>query len=55
MWWPAIGGLAVGIGGLVEPRVLGVGYGVLTNGKYFAVGAISTSHPCFPCMCQAFH
>ena len=26
MWWPAIGGLAVGIGGLVEPRVLGVGY-----------------------------
>jgi CIC family chloride channel protein len=26
MWWPAIGGLFVGIGGLVEPRVLGVGY-----------------------------
>jgi H+/Cl- antiporter ClcA/CBS domain-containing protein len=26
MWWPAIGGLVVGIGGLVEPRVLGVGY-----------------------------
>jgi len=26
MWWPAIGGLAVGIGGLFEPRVLGVGY-----------------------------
>jgi CIC family chloride channel protein len=26
MWWPAIGGLAVGIGGLIDPRVLGVGY-----------------------------
>jgi H+/Cl- antiporter ClcA len=29
MWWPAIGGLAVGIGGLVEPRALGVGYDVI--------------------------
>jgi CIC family chloride channel protein len=29
MWWPAIGGLAVGIGGLLDPRVLGVGYGVI--------------------------
>ena len=26
MWWPAIGGLFVGIGGLVDPRILGVGY-----------------------------
>ncbi|HVU23739.1 MAG TPA: chloride channel protein [Opitutus sp.] len=26
MWWPALGGLAVGLGGLVEPRALGVGY-----------------------------
>lgn len=26
MWWPAIGGVVVGIGGLIEPRVLGVGY-----------------------------
>ncbi len=26
MWWPAIGGLAVGLGGLADPRVLGVGY-----------------------------
>lgn len=26
MWWPAIGGLIVGVGGLVDPRVLGVGY-----------------------------
>ncbi|OJY67345.1 MAG: chloride channel protein [Rhodospirillales bacterium 70-18] len=26
MWWPAIGGLVVGIGGLIEPAALGVGY-----------------------------
>jgi len=26
MWWPAIGGLGIGIGGLIDPRVLGVGY-----------------------------
>jgi H+/Cl- antiporter ClcA/predicted transcriptional regulator len=26
MWWPAIGGLAIGLGGLVFPQALGVGY-----------------------------
>ncbi len=26
MWWPAIGGLAIGLGGLVFPEALGVGY-----------------------------
>jgi chloride channel protein, CIC family len=26
MWWPAIGGLVIGCGGLIEPRALGVGY-----------------------------
>jgi H+/Cl- antiporter ClcA/CBS domain-containing protein len=26
MWWPALGGIAIGIGGLVYPRALGVGY-----------------------------
>ena len=26
MWWPAMGGLVVGIGGAIDPRVLGVGY-----------------------------
>ncbi len=26
MWWPAIGAIFVGVGGLLEPRVLGVGY-----------------------------
>ncbi len=29
MWWPAIGGIAVGIGGFIDPRVLGVGYDVI--------------------------
>lgn len=26
MWWPAVGGLAIGVGGLVQARALGVGY-----------------------------
>jgi H+/Cl- antiporter ClcA/CBS domain-containing protein len=26
MWWPALGGVAVGLGGLICPRALGVGY-----------------------------
>ncbi|HWW04437.1 chloride channel protein [Collimonas sp.] len=29
MWWPALGGVAVGIGGYFEPRALGVGYDVI--------------------------
>src|SRR3546814_6594323 len=29
MWWPALGGLAVGLGGWLEPRALGVGYDVI--------------------------
>ncbi len=31
MWWPVIGGFAVGLGGLVEPRALGVGYDVIAD------------------------
>src|SRR5437773_3270410 len=31
MWWPAIGGLVVGLGGLFYPRVLGVGYDVIRD------------------------
>ena len=31
MWWPALGGLFVGLGGLVEPRALGVGYDVIDD------------------------
>ena len=26
MWWPAIGGVAIGLGGLIFPQALGVGY-----------------------------
>jgi chloride channel protein, CIC family len=35
MWWPAIGAVVVGIGGVLDPRVLGAGYGsigALVNG-----------------------
>jgi chloride channel protein, CIC family len=31
MWWPAIGGLAVGIVGYFAPRTLGVGYSNITD------------------------
>ncbi|MBX6341902.1 MAG: chloride channel protein, partial [Thermomicrobiaceae bacterium] len=36
MWWPMIGGLAIGIGGLIYPGALGVGYdniGALLQGS----------------------
>ncbi len=29
MWWPAIGGLIIGIGGLIFPQALGVGYDMI--------------------------
>jgi chloride channel protein, CIC family len=29
MWWPAIGGLVIGLGGLLFPEALGVGYDVI--------------------------
>jgi CIC family chloride channel protein len=31
MWWPVIGGLVVGLGGLIEPRALGVGYDTIRD------------------------
>jgi CIC family chloride channel protein len=31
MWWPALGGIVVGLGGLIEPRALGVGYDVIRD------------------------
>jgi CIC family chloride channel protein len=37
MWWPMLGGLVVGLGGLVEPRALGVGYDV--------IGELLSGHP----------
>jgi CIC family chloride channel protein len=39
MWWPAIGGLVVGLGGLIFPQALGVGYdtiGALLQGDVAA-------------------
>src|SRR5574340_184435 len=42
MWWPAIGGLAVGVGGWIEPRALGVGYDVIGDllGGHLPPGAV---------------
>src|SRR5262245_10255908 len=31
MWWPALGGLAVGLGGLLQPHALGVGYDIIDD------------------------
>ena len=41
MWWPALGGIVVGLGGWYDPAVLGVGYGniqALISGQ-LALGA----------------
>ena len=42
MWWPALGGLVVGLGGLIEPRALGVGYDVIGDllGGHLLLGAV---------------
>ncbi len=31
MWWPAIGGLVIGLGGLIFPQALGVGYDTIAQ------------------------
>ena len=31
MWWPAVGGVVVGIGGLIFPQALGVGYDIIAE------------------------
>ncbi|MDM0009373.1 chloride channel protein [Variovorax sp. J22G73] len=43
MWWPAIGGLAVGIGGYFQPRALGVGYDVIGDllNNHLALGVVA--------------
>jgi CBS domain-containing protein len=44
MWWPAFGGLVIGLGGLIDPRALGVGYDNiqhLLNGDIGAVSALT--------------
>ncbi|MBZ9741735.1 MULTISPECIES: chloride channel protein [unclassified Mesorhizobium] len=43
MWWPMLGGLAVGIGGLIDPRALGVGYDNIADmldGRTIATAAL---------------
>ena len=43
MWWPALGGIVVGIGGHYQPHALGVGYDVirdLLTGHYLVITAL---------------
>jgi H+/Cl- antiporter ClcA len=42
-WWPALGGLVIGLGGLLEPRALGVGYGTIGDelGGRLALGTLA--------------
>jgi len=42
MWWPVIGGMLVGIGGIIEPHALGVGYDTIADelAGNFAVTAL---------------
>ncbi|HEV7173221.1 chloride channel protein [Pedococcus sp.] len=38
MWWPAIGGLVIGLGGLVVPQALGVGYNIIAGELAGSIG-----------------
>ncbi|TGT42118.1 chloride channel protein [Mesorhizobium sp. M8A.F.Ca.ET.165.01.1.1] len=43
MWWPMLGGLVVGMGGLIDPRALGVGYDNIADmldGRAIATAAL---------------
>ena len=44
MWWPMLGGLVIGLGGLIEPRAMGVGYDIidgLLNNRMLAPAVMS--------------
>jgi CIC family chloride channel protein len=43
MWWPVLGGLVVGLGGLVEPAALGVGYDSIADllSGHLMLGAVA--------------
>ncbi|MGR8965302.1 chloride channel protein [Rhizobium leguminosarum] len=44
MWWPMLGGLVIGLGGLIEPRAMGVGYDIingLLNNRLLAPAVMS--------------
>jgi H+/Cl- antiporter ClcA len=43
MWWPALGGLVVGIGGYFQPHALGVGYDIIEDlllGNYILLALV---------------
>lgn len=42
-FWPAIGGLVVGVGGMIDPRSLGVGYATIGDelAGHLAIGALA--------------
>src|SRR5450830_1565976 len=42
MWWPALGAIAVGVGGYFQPRALGVGYDVIADllNHHLAISAV---------------
>lgn len=44
MWWPAIGAIAVGVIGMIEPRTLGIGYQYIeeiASGKIIGIALIT--------------
>src|SRR6185437_3172638 len=44
MWWPALGAIVVGIGGLIDPNALGLGYaniGQLLQGSFTPEASLS--------------
>jgi H+/Cl- antiporter ClcA/CBS domain-containing protein len=44
MWWPMIGGVVIGVGGLIEPNALGVGYANIArmlDGQTIGMAAIT--------------
>lgn len=44
MWWPALGAIVVGVGGLIDPRVMGVGYDsvhALMRGEILGAAVVS--------------
>jgi len=44
MWWPMIGGVVIGVGGLIEPNALGVGYANIArmlDGQVVSTAAIT--------------
>ena len=43
IWWPAIGGLAIGVGGWIYPGALGVGYDAIGEGVIFSSGNMNDS------------